>query len=765
MSRARRGLVTPLAAALLITPVLVGSATSASAAETALPSAVEDFAYPGAAGILAARGITLRSGDGHIVLADCVPGGGLVELYSRSLAPSHACFKITGATGYLALEIPEVFSIRGDSHAIKATLSSQGTVASVDVSKNEWTPVGEGSSSGATTLLELIATDGPAVSVTNPNPAVGNLTVGPPGRVGSRACTATLVAAQWVLTAASCFADDPAQPVVPAGAPSRPSQVEFPGRVPVAVTALVPRSDRDLVLGRLATPIGGVAALRVSGSAAATGAVLQAVGYGRTATAWHTGTQRPAGVTVTATVGTSLAVNVTTGLVCKGDAGGPATNGQGELVAVHSRSGQAGCLDGPGGGPAATAVRVDDIAGWVRDNTPAQLGRDYNGDGRTDIAMVGGDNWNSIPVALSKGDGSFGITAVAADNFASWAKNPTAKPLTGDFNGDGRADIAMVGGDSWDSIPVALSKGDGSFTVTATVAGSFAIWARNATAKPLTGDFNGDGRTDIAMVGGSGWNSIPVALSNGDGSFAIVAVAADSFGTWATSSSAKPLTGDFNGDGKTDIAMVGGDNWNSIPVALSKGDGSFAVTAVAADSFAIWARNATAKPLTGDFNGDGKTDIAMVGGDNWNSIPVALSRGDGSFTITAVAADNFATWAKNAAAKPLTGDFNGDGRTDIAMVGGSGWNSIPVALSNGDGSFTVSAVVASNFATWANNSSAKPLTGDYNGDGKADIAMVGGDNWNSIPVALSKGDGSFTITAVAADNFATWAKNSFAKPL
>jgi hypothetical protein len=53
--------------------------------------------------------------------------------------------------------------------------------------------------------------------------------------------------------------------------------------------------------------------------------------------------------------------------------------------------------------------------------------------------------------------------------------------------------------------------------------------------------------------------------------------------------------------------------------------------------------------------------------------------------------------------KVLVGDFNGDGRTDIALIGGTGWQSIPVAFSNGDGTFTVTNYNAGDFASWHRN--------------------------------------------------------------
>ncbi len=62
------------------------------------------------------------------------------------------------------------------------------------------------------------------------------------------------------------------------------------------------------------------------------------------------------------------------------------------------------------------------------------------------------------------------------------------------------------------------------------------------------------------------------------------------------------------------------------------------------------------------------------------------------------------------------------------------------------GSNVTSRPTTSNFAVWANTSGAVKLTGDFNGDGLQDIALTGPRNWRSMPVAFSNGDGTFSVT-------------------
>jgi hypothetical protein len=409
--------------------------------------------------------------------------------------------------------------------------------------------------------------------------------------------------------------------------------------------------------------------------------------------------------------------------------------------------------------------------------------------------------------------GSFNVTLDPQGTFATWAATCTqrwdgvwthASALVGDFNGDGWADIALTGAANFTLLKMALSSGNGSFTVQqwAPDNSSFNGWATSTTATMIVGNF-GDGNAiggkdayaDIALVGDPGFCTIPVAFGRpATGGFKVTNLSAGQFtggcspitGGWAAVAGAR-LAGDFDGDGLTDIALmpVAGSGWHTIPIAFSLGDGTFSVTnrevggAAPFDTalplwpntgapysqFAMWAtsldvNNKPVSALVGDFNGDGRSDIALVGGSGWYTVPVAFSSGDGSFRVTNrcaapsanCTADSVIDFAGTASRVPraelrVIGDFNGDGRTDLAVLDASNSASpITVAFSNGDGSFrfTQRAAGLSSFAGWL-SLGARPVVGDFDHDGAADIALVGVSGWTTIPVALSNGDGTFRL--------------------
>ncbi|MFJ7160019.1 trypsin-like serine protease [Streptomyces sp. NPDC101118] len=182
----------------------------------------------------------------------------------------------------------------------------------------------------------------------------------------ARACSAVLVAADALLTAADCFAGRPGERVA-AGKPARKSTAVL-GTQTVELTALAPREDRQLVLAQLARPVTGVTPVRLAASGPAAGTTVTAAGFGRTKADWVPGRAHSGSFDAVASDAVTLRLKGRSGAgVCKGDAGGPVLAADGTLVALSSRSWGAGCL---GTDPAETrtdavAVRADGLAGWI----------------------------------------------------------------------------------------------------------------------------------------------------------------------------------------------------------------------------------------------------------------------------------------------------------------------------------------------------------------------------------------------------------------
>ncbi|ADG74158.1 peptidase S1 and S6 chymotrypsin/Hap [Cellulomonas flavigena DSM 20109] len=247
-------------------------------------------------------------------------------------------------------------------------------------------------------LVALTAVEAPARavqgSVTEPAAAAATVRLeiagdpsAAPGQTRERACSGALVAASWVMTAASCFAD--ASGVVPAGAPvwattatvGRPDLTATSGQV-VKIDRLVSHPDRDVVLAHLATGVSGTAPVPVATTAPVVGETLTVSGYGRTKDAVVPRAVHAAPYTVASVL--DVAFDITPAQddagICKGDAGGPAlrTTGSGgvELVAIHHTAYQGGCLGSASTRRDATETRVDDLRPWVLQVTAPKPGDD-----------------------------------------------------------------------------------------------------------------------------------------------------------------------------------------------------------------------------------------------------------------------------------------------------------------------------------------------------------------------------------------------------
>jgi hypothetical protein len=105
------------------------------------------------------------------------------------------------------------------------------------------------------------------------------------------------------------------------------------------------------------------------------------------------------------------------------------------------------------------------VNAFVLADAPYQDPQARNGD---DIVVLGSplSFQNVLPVAFSRGDGSFGTTSYLVTDFAEWAKTPGVKRVSGDFDGDGFTEVALLGVPGWATIPIAWTRGNGRFTVT-----------------------------------------------------------------------------------------------------------------------------------------------------------------------------------------------------------------------------------------------------------------------------------------------------------
>ncbi len=345
---------------------------------------------------------------------------------------------------------------------------------------------------------------------------------------------------------------------------------------------------------------------------------------------------------------------------------------------------------------------------------------DFNLDGRADVALYNAALGEQIFISLSNGDGTF----TPAPTISVGSSDFPASMITADFNGDGIPDLA-TGSLTAATLHVFLGNGDGTF------APSFSD--PRGTQGLGTGDFNGDGHTDIVAVQfPAGGPVYRIFAGNGLGQFAPV-------GAPVLTGVRGPrlLTGDLNGDGNIDF--VGIDSNGSYQTFLGNGDGTFGAAVLTssprANDFVL-----------ADFDGDGRPDIVGSESDFVNGTDILVYRrnlGAGLFDSAGVTFYSLGS----SGIRVATTDFDSDGRPDVVVL--DVFQNVGVLYGNGNGTFTEDA--KNRYAVA--NSSRDLLVGDFDGDRHPDFIAIGGANIGQVFLNDLPDTTVTTLTATPVSSF------------
>jgi uncharacterized protein (TIGR03437 family) len=407
-------------------------------------------------------------------------------------------------------------------------------------------------------------------------------------------------------------------------------------------------------------------------------------------------------------------------------------NGDGnlDLAVVNLSSGDVSILLGRGDGTFQSAVNYPAVA-----FASSIVEGDFNGDGHPDLAIA---NATSIAVLLGKGDGTFRTAIVTQGPFTS-----IVGLAAGDFNKDGKLDLA-VSDNTNATVSILLGDGTGKFPTEYDYAAGYGVYMAgygvgtlNAVGTIFAMDLDGDGNLDVVVASGHPdvltatpyvSDAMVVFFGRGDGTL----IGPPAYHTGSGINTV--AVADFNGDGKPDMAAASGSLW----ILLSSGGGNFRTpvsinlgSGVSADGLAA-----------ADLNGDGKQDL-VVGDFNGNGVYVLLGNGDGTFQAPV----RYPVGGK--VTSIAIADFNGDGKPDIAVCGAyyNTGATAGILLGNGNGTFQP-------IANLSGTTNPVSLTvGDFNNDGKPDLAIADQGTWPSnlatlptgggVAVYLGKGNGSF----------------------
>jgi FG-GAP-like repeat len=285
---------------------------------------------------------------------------------------------------------------------------------------------------------------------------------------------------------------------------------------------------------------------------------------------------------------------------------------------------------------------------------------DYTGDGRTDFAVVRPTYWYGLV-----GFNNFWIEDSLSGTYSRtfWGDPDFDVPVTGDFDGDGKADLAVYRTNTGINSPPPEQVGF-YIVPSSTGVGYFVPFGLVGDDPHVCADYDGDGITDIAVYR-AGSPSVWWYRSSLTGE--IIGTPWGEFGD-------RPVPGDYDGDGRSDFAVHRDNSFSPVPrVYLIR----TAAGAILTKSFGEI--GSLDLPVPGDYDGDGITDLAIArrsGG--LDTIWWILRSSDGGVTTTA--------WGTNFADWPIAGDFDGDGKSDIAVFRGNypaGQSGFYVLLSSG----------------------------------------------------------------------------------
>ena len=246
------------------------------------------------------------------------------------------------------------------------------------------------------------------------------------------------------------------------------------------------------------------------------------------------------------------------------------------------------------------------------------------------------------------------------------------------------------------------------------------------TDKETPADFDGDGRTDVAVwreQSGDPEKSYFYILRSSNGTVQI-----EQFGN--EGDDARRVIGDYDGDGKADVAVFRSNGTANDPCGIGHSVFYWRPSGTPGVDFryACWGLDGD-KATGGDFDGDGRADFCVRRAAGGSAIFYLLRSSDSGFEAIRWGLGNDTVFP---------GDFDGDGKNDFCVARLNGTNAEFYILTRTGGGTGASPIIFGNFGA-----SDQAAQGDYDGDGKTDIGILHASGGNTLFIIRKASDGSF----------------------
>jgi len=363
---------------------------------------------------------------------------------------------------------------------------------------------------------------------------------------------------------------------------------------------------------------------------------------------------------------------------------------------------------------------------------------DFTGDGKGDLVVHYGNSISMYSSDGSKMNHVFTGTERVNTGGSSWQFKPGDKFYVADFDGDGKKDLYVFNSGDWGSYGpyFALLRSTGTgFDCVKRYDKTLEGWQMSAGDDFYVGDFDGDGKEDFYIVNTTTWSTKYVGMMKAASNKMSFIKRYDNNlgapGYWTMAKNDKFYVGDFDGDKKADLYMANLKDWTTNYVGMLKSTGAtLNCIRVFNNTLPGWTMADNDQHLVGDFDGDGKADMYVFNGTNWNPEYLLMLKSTGSNLSYVKRFDGVIPgWEMAPNDRLYVADANGDGKKDLYIYNTSNWDKEYLGILTSNGTTLSGTWQKDWIGSWNLGSVDKLAVTNFNGGSGWDDLFIYNTSW------------------------------------